>query len=211
MCRLLFVKENEEFDISGHLNRFAGIAAQNKEYQGHGWGYSCSVKGKWYNYKNIKPVWEDVPEKAGKTSLLLAHARSAFKNEGIYVENNMPFIRKNIVFIFNGELHGVRIRENGRTGADKIFNYLLRFYRGSLVEAVKKGTDILRKRSEYIRAMNIIISDFKKTIIFSHFNEDKEYFTMYLKEFPGRVIVCSDPWPGESGWVPVQNNEIKEF
>jgi len=36
----------------------------------------------------------------------VAHARSAFEDKDIVVENNMPFTDGERVFIFNGELRG---------------------------------------------------------------------------------------------------------
>ena len=46
--------------------------------------------------------------------------------KGIKIENNMPFTGGNYVYVFNGELRGVRIKEKGRIGAEKIFNYINR-------------------------------------------------------------------------------------
>ena len=69
----------------------------------------------------MRPIWEDDWRPPGRTTLLLAHARSAFRDEGIRVENNMPFHDGERGFIFNGELRGVRIRERGRIGAEKVY------------------------------------------------------------------------------------------
>src|SRR5207249_4703107 len=109
----------------------------------------------WKHYKNIQPMWQVSFERFGKSKLLLAHARSAFKDEGITVKNNMPFHDERHVFIFNGELRGVRISEEGRIGAEKIFNFIKRFDRGNMFEALNHGVEVIRKRTTYIRAMNI--------------------------------------------------------
>src|SRR5262245_61052563 len=104
MCRLLLVKSDHEFAITEQLQRFAYIAKHSKEFQGHGWGCAYTENGVWKHYKNIQPIWEDRFENFDRSRLLLAHARSAFRNEGIAVENNMPFFDERRVFIFNGEL-----------------------------------------------------------------------------------------------------------
>ncbi len=39
----------------------------------------------------------------------------------------MPFYDDQFIFIFNGELRGVRIKADGRIGAEKIFNFIKRF------------------------------------------------------------------------------------
>ncbi|MFC2160158.1 class II glutamine amidotransferase [Acidobacteriota bacterium] len=211
MCRLLFVNSKQNFSIHPHLEQFAQISKCSKEYQGHGWGCAYLVNNEWKIYKNINPIWEDNLDRFGETSVLLAHARSAFRNEGIKIENNMPFQKKEMIFIFNGELHGVRIKENGRIGAEKILNFIFRFNRGNLLEALRKSIDIINKKTNYIRAINIIMSDKKAVYISSIFNEDPEYFTMHFKQSDSTHVICSDPYPNEENWQKISNNSIMEF
>src|SRR5512136_2582737 len=93
-----------------------------------------------------------------RTSFLIAHARSAFEDRDITVENNMPFSDGERIFIFNGELRGVKLHEQGRIGAEKIFNFIRRFDRGDTLAALKKAVELIRKRTRYIRGMNIIMA-----------------------------------------------------
>lgn len=209
MCRLLLVKSACEFDISEQLQRFAHIAKTSREFQGHGWGCAYLKDGAWQHYKNIKPVWEDDLTPFGQSTLLLAHARSAFKDEGIVVENNMPFYDDRHVFIFNGELRGVKIAEHGRIGAEKIFNFIRRFDHGDMLTALQRGTELIRKRTRYIRAMNIIMADKDTAYVASIFNEDPDYFTLRRAEENGTLIVASDPLPGNDDWQPIQNNTVQ--
>lgn len=95
--------------------------------------------GQWQIYRNIRPVWEDDFSSLPDTTLLVAHARSAFEDKDIVVENNMPFSDGKAVFVFNGELRGVKIKEEGRIGAEKIFNFIRRFDSGDPLAALKKG------------------------------------------------------------------------
>ncbi len=206
MCRLLFVRSNYEFNIEEHLKQFASIAKNSKEFQGHGWGCSFILDDEWVHYKNIKPVWEDDLSRFGKTTRLIAHARSAFKDRDIAVENNMPFYNEEYVFIFNGELRGVKIKEEGRIGAEKIFNFIMRFYQGDMEEALSKAVDQIKLRTSYVRAMNIIIADQDYVFVSANHNEDPEYFTMHMKMTEESMIICSEPYPGESGWDKIQNN-----
>jgi glutamine amidotransferase len=211
MCRLLLVKSLIEFPISEHLKEFAIISKNCSEYQGHGWGCAYITNDSWKIYKNIKPIWEDNIEQFGKTTLLIAHARSAFRNEGIQIENNMPFQKDDKIFIFNGELRGVRIKEQGRIGAEKIFNFILRFHNRNLIEAFKKALDIIEKKSNYVKAMNIIMSDKKNIYLASIFNEDTKYFTMHRKKLSNGLIICSEPYPKDLGWEKINNNMVKEI
>ena len=209
MCRLLVVRSKNPFSISSHLEKFARISKNSKEYQGHGWG--CAYRdhrGEWRIYRHIRPVWEDDFSGFPRTTLLVAHARSAFEDRDIRVENNMPFFDGRYVYIFNGELRGVRIREEGRIGAEKIFNYIKRFDKGSTPGALEKAAGIIKKRTRYIRGMNIIMVTDEKIVVYSFFNEDEDYFTIRYRE--GReLVICSEPYPSENGWQDMEKNRVR--
>ena len=211
MCRLLYVNSKYDFSIPDYIEKFAEVSKNSKEYQGHGWGCAYWQNDKWYYYKNVKPIWEDDLSQFESTNRLIVHARSAFKNEGIAVENNMPFYDDKYIFIFNGELRGVKIKEEGRIGAEKIFNYIKRFDKTNSREMLIKGTDLIIKRSAYIRAMNIILSDKDASYIYSYFNENLEYFTMYINQEPDNIIVCSEKLPGYKDWHSIQNKSLMEL
>ena len=170
MCRILYARSDKPFSIADLLQPFAEMARDSREFQGHGWGCAWREAGEdksdWQQYHNIRPVWEDDLSQFGSTHLLLVHARSAFRDEGIVVENNMPFSDGKSVYIFNGELRGVRIQSEGRIGAEKIYNYIRRFDQGDLCAATTKAVDIIKKRSSYVRAMNILLSDGEQILRF---------------------------------------------
>ena len=209
MCRLLTVRSEKPFAIMPHLEKFADIARNSKEYQGHGWG--CSYRdesGLWRFYKNINPVWEDDLSRFGATTLLVAHARSAFEDRDIVIENNMPFFDGRTVFVFNGELRGVQIREQGGIGAEKIFNFIRRFDREDTLKALEKAVGIIKKRTRYIRGMNIIMVNEGGVFVSSFFNEDEEYFTMRYREGT-ELIICSEPYPSGKKWQRIANNSVR--
>jgi len=212
MCRLLLVKSKKEFEIAPHLKKLAEISKNNKEYQGHGWGCAYLENKHWKFYKNILPIWEDNLKQFRKikTTQLIAHARSAYKDENIDVKNNMPFHDDKYVFIFNGELHGVKIKESGRIGAEKIFNFIKGFDKGNFSKAVEEGVNVIKKRTRYVKAMNIIISDKEKIYVVSMFNENADYFTMHYKQ-NDIFIICSEEYPGEKNWKKIENDTIKTF
>ena len=206
MCRLLFVESKTEFKIEDHLNIFAGICKNSKEFQGHGWGCSYLQNGNWEHYKNISPIWEDNLTQFPSSTHLIVHARSAFQDKDIRVENNMPFYDDENIFIFNGELHGVKIKAEGRIGAEKIFNFIKRFDNGDMNNALSKGVEIIIKRSDYVKAMNIIIANKDQVFVSSNFNEEEEYFTMSYKKDDDQLIICSVPYSNENGWIKIENN-----
>ena len=206
MCRILFARSEDDFSLFSLLEPFARVAHTSPEYQGHGWGCSWREGNQWRHYHNIQPIWEDDLSQFDNTSLLLVHARSAFRDEGILIENNMPFSDGESVFIFNGELRGVRIKSEGRIGAEKIYNYIRRFDRGDKLAALDKGTGIIARRSAYVRAMNIILSDGKHAWLSTRYSENPGYFQMHRKQHGDLKLVCSQPFENDSGWTPIDNN-----
>ena len=208
MCRLLFIRAADPFAMGGHLEIFAELSKRSPEYQGHGWGCGWLEGGDWRFYHDIRPIWEDDVTGFGETTLLLAHARSAFRDEGIRVENNMPFFDGRYAFIFNGELQGVRIREEGRIGAEKVFNFVKRFENGDMLASVRRGVNVIEKRTRYVRAMNFIMASREGGYLASVFGENPDYFQLHRRREPGMDIVCSVAYPGESGWEPIENRTI---
>lgn len=195
-----------------HLDALTRISRESREYQGHGWGCAwIEERGQheWRFHYDILPIWSDRSRPAGRAVLLLAHARSAFRDEGIRIENNMPFSDGQRAFAFNGELRGVRIRERGRIGAEKVFNFVKRFDRGDFAAALQRGLDAIERRTRYMRAMNVIVADTAHRVYFaSRFREDPDYFQMHTAEVDGTQIVCSEPYPGTAGridWTPIEN------
>ncbi len=212
MCRLLCVRSKHGFEMRPHLETFAAIARDCQEYQGHGWGCAWLDDDTWRLHHDVRPIWEDDHARFGRTRLLLAHARSAFRDEGIAVENNMPFFDGERVFIFNGELRGVRLKEIGRIGAEKVFNFITRFDRGDLLAAMRRALPIIERRTRYVRAMNLLVATRDAVHVASRFNENSEYFQMWTRRDidDGVDIVCSEPYPEEPtrGWQAVDNGTI---
>jgi len=209
MCRLLVIKSKVQFDIGEHLETFASICRNSREYQGHGWGIAFIDQGRWKIHRSIHPIWEEDLSVFGSTCYLMAHARSASREKDIGVENNMPFYHQKQVFIFNGELRGVRVNAEGRIGAEKLFHFVKRFDRGDLLEAMNRSVMVIQKRSDFIRAMNFIIGDGRRIYLNSFFSEDEDYFTMHYKRENGTLMVCSEPYPGQGGWDKINNQTME--
>ena len=206
MCRILFAKSDKPFAIESLLEPFSELSRNSREFQGHGWGFAWMDKGEWRQYHNIKAIWEDDLTQFAETKLLLVHARSAFRDEGIVVENNMPFSDGKSIFIFNGELRGVKIKSQGRIGAEKIYNYIRRFDKGDQLAALDKGVNIIIRHSTYVRAMNIIMSDGEQHSLSTSYCESPEYFQMHQKQADSMHLVCSQPFAGETDWQKIENN-----
>lgn len=206
MCRLLMIKSNHPLPVQEDLDAFAELCRKSPEYQGHGWGLAYKDEfNQWKQYHSLSPIWEDGDRYAPPTRWLLVHARSAFKNENIALENNMPFCRGDRQFIFNGELRGVRLRAPGRIGAEKLFHTICSLQHDNLKRGLQRAAAVLLERSRHIRAMNIILTEGEQSLVFSYFSEAAEYFTLYRTDDELRSVVCSGRYGDTDRWRPLEN------
>jgi len=83
-----------------------------------------------------------------------------------------------------------------------------RFDKGDTLKALQKAVEIIKKRSTYIRGMNIIMVNDGGIYASTFFNEDEEYFTIRYKE--GKELrICSEPYPSEEGWQRMANGSTR--
>ncbi|MFW6131293.1 MAG: class II glutamine amidotransferase [Candidatus Aminicenantaceae bacterium] len=208
---MLLIKSLNEFPLKPYLETFSEICLNSNEYQGHGWGIAYLSDKSIKVYKNINPIWEHDFQLFGYTTFLMAHARSAFKNNGLTTDNNMPFFDGKHIFLFNGELNKVKISIKGRTGAEKIFNFIKRFNIKDMESAFHKAISHIQKRTVYIKAMNIIMSDITNIYLCSIFNQQPDYYTLYMRQENGLLIICSEKFPPGSFCHKIKNRTIKRI
>ena len=211
MCRLLYIRAKNPVRMQEHLEHFASLSKNSQEYQGHGWGCAWLESDGWKFYHNISPIWEDSYSSFPDSSYFLVHARSAYRDEGIEIQNNMPFTDGKRVFIFNGELQGVRIRIDGRIGAEKVFNFVKRQGERDMLDSIQSATRLLNAKSRYVRAMNFIVAETDSAWLSTEYRESPEYFQMYERVEKDVHIVCSDPYEDEAGWTPIDNNTTRQL
>jgi glutamine amidotransferase len=197
MCRLLAVQADDAVDVAPWMEAFSSACRDSKEYQGHGWGVAWREEEGWRHHRSVEPIWESaftIPP----TRLALIHARSAFRNEGIVVENNMPFVNDDFAFAFNGELRGVRLSAPGETGAARLDHLLRRFVAsgdGDIHASLERLDAVVTRRTEYVRALNLIVSDGQDVLMHSRYSEDPAYFTLHhaaLADVQDTRIACSE-------------------
>jgi len=221
MCRILAFVADEPVDASPWIEAFAEACRTSKEYQGHGWGVAWRADDGWSRYRTTRPIWEDGTE-APPSRIVVVHARSAFRNEGIAEENNMPFISGDLAFAFNGELRGVRLSVPGETGAARLLRLLDRFRTSEADDvpaALRRLDAVIQARAEYVRALNLVVSDGRALYAHSRYSEDPDYFTLREarvrrrgRESPSLRAVCSeeiivDGLEGE--WMPIPNGATR--
>ena len=208
MCRLLAIRDEAPFAVADMLRPFAEMARQSTEFQGDGWGCARWQEGGWVRHRSTRPIWEDDLTGFGETRVLITHARSAFRNENIALENNMPFLSGEHGFVFNGELHGVRLKQQGRIGAAKLFSFLLRFG-GDGAAGLARGVGAVTRMTRYVRAMNFVLARGERFFAYSQFSENPDYFTLHVVRSLERVVICSQPLAGQAGWEALPHGVVE--
>ena len=77
--------------------------------------------------------------------------------------------------------------------------------------ALDKSVGIIKKRSKFIKAMNIIIADEERQFLSTYYSEDPEYFGMWYKKIGNDLLICSEKYPDEKGWQRIENNFTGEI
>ena len=76
------------------------------------------------------------------------------------------------------------------------------------IDDAEKAVEIIKKRTRYIRGMNIIMVNDNGIFVSSYFTEDDLYFTMRYRE-GHELVICSASFPGEENWHPIANLSMR--
>ena len=178
------VKGKEKFSIKDFAISFSQKCKESKEWQGDGWGV-CWLNdcNEWETFKSLSPIWEDLEkfEEFPKSQIFLVHARSStFEKDKGNIEFNQPFVDKEIAFVFNGEIRGVKgIEVPGKIGSQKIFNLIKNYLKNYTIEnSILKTKEKILKHSKEIRALNLGICDKNNFFVLSLYNCNKDYYEL---------------------------------
>lgn len=210
MCRILALAATRPFGVEPWLRAFAERCRESREYQGDGWGLAWWNGTEWERRRTLDPIWSETLESAPRSSAYLVHARSAFTGSPLALELNMPFLGDRCAFAFNGELRGVRLSVPGANGAQRLFTLFQRFQDagGDSPSALTRLDRVVSTRTDYVRALNVVVADEAGIHVTSRFNQEPDYFTMHASEHArgpaGEPIsvVCSEALAVPGAVVP---------
>ena len=213
MCRLLGIQSDQKKDYRELTRDFADMCQNNSKWQGDGWGILYFTDGEWKEYKSITPIWEEreVIDELPEFQRGLVFARLAFRKETIAIKHTQPYISEKLVFAFNGNLRGVKIKSAGKIGAEKIYSQLLeRYPEFDLQTALDKIVEKLINNSRDPKAINIIAMDDTSMVGSCNYWENSQYHTMQFTKNSHEQIICSEPLPGYS-WEHFSNHQSIQF
>ncbi len=211
MCRMLLINGNHPRSHDQRLRQFAVMCHRSEEYQGHGWG-ACWWDGEtWREHHSPTAIWNEPDLSLPATNRLLVHARSAFRDRDIALENNMPFVAGDGGFAFNGELRGVRLNVPGRTGARRIHHLLGRRGQAATVETSERVRALLSRRSRHIPGLNWIVAGHRGAVVSTLADARLDYYTMHRLQAGTETLVCSAPLDRNHRWQPLDSGVREEI
>jgi len=207
MCRFIFYasKDQKQINIRKPLMNFANMCkktnAPDGDKQEDGWGIYYVKNDKEYIFKSTKAIWEDkkLINNFNTTSIFIAHARSAsFLKHKNDLEFNQPFVKNNLVFVFNGSLKNVNLPYliEGKIGSQKILNLIIDINKkeNNLKTSIKKAIHLIKKNTEKIFGLNFLILNYKKIFVYSFATVYHSYYQLYF--FQNKKILSLSSSPG---------------
>ena len=77
---------------------------------------------------------------------------------------------------------------------------------------MRKAVGIIKKRTRYVRAMNIVLATAESVHACSDFSEDPDYFQMQTNTVGNTLILCSEKFPSDGAdWKPVANGAFLDL
>lgn len=208
------------------LKEFSAMCEKSRtidgDRQGDGWGMSWQYRENsrtdtiWRDFKSLVPIWQDtanfslVPD----ANIFVAHARSAsYERHKGKIEYNQPYIANSACFVFNGNVHGVKVTIplDGEIGAQKIFSLLqIELKNNGPETALKNMYDLITKNSIRIEGMNIGLVIGGMFYVVSDYFENADYFSLHLYKDSDLLIVCSQPI-GAYKWEKIPTKRVLKF
>jgi predicted glutamine amidotransferase len=231
MCRLLgFVSDQKRNFPELFGNDFQEFIELSKIHC-DGWGLSNIGSDEKVAQMTREPVMAAASGKFREeianlsTDGALLHIRWATPGLPIKVENNHPFIYKDITFTHNGSIKPATALNDeidskylalcqGDTDSERYFYYILtEIDKSDFVTGIKNAVNYVRKNKEYSSINGMImneeyyvaIAEYDLTKIPAIFTED--YYELRFKKSQESVIVGSSGW-NQAGWEVLPNHHL---
>lgn len=188
------------------------MCRDNTEWQGDGWGVGWMIEGGgWKIEKSLKPIWKDTDALHNITpsDVIMVHARGAsFPYQKGDISYNQPYVDGDLCFVFNGELYGVKIKADGKIGAQKIFSLLKKNIQTgeSAVRSLEMTRDLLLQNSRSILGCNIAFYNNGWLYATCNYTDKKNYYTVRYYSDDNLSIICSEKI-GSYKWIDMEKGE----
>jgi predicted glutamine amidotransferase len=229
MCRMLAFASDERRDVSPYLSHLSRLAAHGHlvdRWERHpggnhpdGWGIAYRWKGEIRLLRSGDPASAD-PSLAGigeSTDCFLGHVRYADNTETVNVSNSHPFLLRGIALAHNGTIEGRIGKEaESRMVSDTLvfLDHLADCWKdrthAGLCEALSRLLGDAELVGEY-SAANMLILSGDALFALRKYREEEDYYTLFLRDEAGMILVASEPLDDSPRWRPLANGELVEL
>ncbi|MBC7222297.1 class II glutamine amidotransferase [Candidatus Bipolaricaulota bacterium] len=143
--------------------------------------------------------------------VLLAHARKSSREYrgfcgAVYAH---PFFYDGVFLCHNGTVRDAHLLGDWLgTDTRKILLWLGKRWRPRSAERLEECLAELLQLLQDYTGLNLLISDGENLYALCAYKQDPDYFTLWVREGEGFVVVASEPADEERAWYPLQNREL---
>ncbi len=189
MCRMIgfsFTEDDEVSSLFELLKKFAKSGLHSPHTDG--WG--CYLKNSDNNifcYKNINPVYEDKIDNFN-SYLGIFHARKASPGLPHGMLQLHPFLADNSVFAHNGTIKDANLDNPFSSDSFDLFNNLRDF-----ADFEDLGKRIISFKNKHLfTSINFLMIKDDSFYVLNLYNEEEDYYTLWLKEDQKGIVVSSE-------------------
>lgn len=229
MCRMIGFAAVEPVDAAPYLAALSTFSRSGNLVEGwerrpggnhpDGWGISYREGGRMRLLRGGMPANAD-PAFSGvrvTTDRFIGHVRYASNTATVNAGNSHPFLVSGTALAHNGTFRG-RIGEEAsrRNVSDTlVFLEILTARWGEptfprlreALAAILGDTGLVGDYS----AANLLIASGETLFALRNYRRNEEYYTLFLKAAPGRVIAASQKLDEGTGWRLLDNGELVEL
>ena len=187
MCRMIAFSSENEIGVKPFFERLKEMAKEGKKSPHlDGWGIFCVSGNQVVYLRSEKPIFEsEIPDL--KAKLCILHARKASPGTRKSVISTHPFL-----FLRNGKIHAFAHNGSLEVSKEELERTVTGVDTELMMEFLSSGDmkDLMRKFSG--PSLTFLMSDGKSLWTFRYCRRECDYYTLFLEEKEGLIVVSSE-------------------
>lgn len=229
MCRMIGFASAEPLDMAPYLARLSDFSRSGNLVDGwerrpggnhpNGWGIAYRQEGQIRLLRSGKPAGADpmLAGVVGMTDRFIGHVRYASNTATVNASNAHPFLVLGTALAHNGTFRGKIGETAQRRGVSDTLVFLerlaARWEEKTLFRLREALAEILGDPEQVgdYSAANLLIASGEALFALRHYRRDGDYYTLFLRAAPGKVVVASEPLDAAPGWRLLDDGELVEL
>jgi glutamine amidotransferase len=200
MIGFSFTEDNETLTLFNFLQKFA----KNGLHSPHTDGWGCYLKdseNRIFCFKNTTPIYKDKMENFN-SMMGIFHARKASPGLSHGTLQLHPFIADDSIFAHNGTIEDASLNNPFSSDSFELFDYLKDF--SDFEDFIKKIISFKNECS--FTSINFLMINDNSFYVLNLYNEEKDYYTLWIKKDEKGIVVSSEPIDSSS--KPLRNGDL---